>query len=91
MITYQKSGDAGFPHKKYQVKSKLGQGATAKVFKVVNYRGGIEDHHRMSKSPDYKLGCNMIHQRSPESDLKPFKETYALKVIVKRRIKEPLT
>ena len=30
VITYQRSGDAGFPHKKYKVKKKLGQGATAK-------------------------------------------------------------
>lgn len=68
VITYQKSGDAGFPHKKYQVKSKLGQGATAKVFKVVNYRGGIDHHHKLGKVPDYKLGCNLIQQRPLEAD-----------------------
>ena len=38
MITCLKSGDYGFPHDKFVVKNKLGQGATAKVFKVVNYK-----------------------------------------------------
>ncbi len=35
VITCKDSGEVGFPHDKYIVKTKLGEGATAKVYKVV--------------------------------------------------------
>ena len=34
-MTCNSNGEHGFPHNKLIIKNKLGQGATAKVFKVV--------------------------------------------------------
>jgi hypothetical protein len=68
VITYQRSGDAGFPHKKYKVKKKLGQGATAKVFKVVNYRGGCTSQNRHSKSPNHNILGSLTPERAREAD-----------------------